>query len=96
MILTRRSFLRGAAGVVTAAAAVAWPVPPSPAWGASSAVHRRRRGRARTYYVSNASIASDGNPGTSLEAPFRTLTRAAAVCEPGDTIYVRCEGHGVL
>jgi hypothetical protein len=42
---------------------------------------------AATYYVSNTG--SDSNPGTSLSAPFQTISMAATVLVAGDTCYIR-------
>jgi hypothetical protein len=42
---------------------------------------------ATTYYVSNAG--SDSNSGTSLSAPFQTISMAATVLKAGDTCFIR-------
>ncbi|WP_340114553.1 right-handed parallel beta-helix repeat-containing protein [Maribellus mangrovi] len=42
---------------------------------------------AETYYV--ATDGDNGNAGTSIDAPFKTITKAISVMEPGDTILVR-------
>jgi parallel beta-helix repeat protein len=42
--------------------------------------------RAADYYV--ATLGSDGAPGSEAQ-PFRTITRAIAAAQPGDTVYVR-------
>lgn len=42
---------------------------------------------AATYYVANNG--SDGNTGTSINAPMRTIHRAMSKVSPGDTILVR-------
>jgi hypothetical protein len=39
------------------------------------------------YYV--ATTGSDGNPGTSLAAPFATIQKCATVAQPGDTCWIR-------
>jgi len=44
------------------------------------------QGRAAIYYV--ATNGNDSNPGT-LEQPWRTLDKAAATLEAGDTLYIR-------
>ena len=56
---------------------------------------------AKTYYVSG--LGSDSNDGLSRTAAFRTLQHAAAVTQPGDTVYVMngtytnsCAGCDVL
>lgn len=41
-----------------------------------------------TYYVSQQEGASDCNPGT-IDAPFRTLAKAGAVAQAGDTVIIR-------
>ncbi|OGD72462.1 hypothetical protein A3A84_01405 [Candidatus Collierbacteria bacterium RIFCSPLOWO2_01_FULL_50_23] len=40
----------------------------------------------RTFYVSTKGI--DTNPGT-IEAPFRTIGKAALIVNPGDTVLIR-------
>ncbi|MDR3173348.1 MAG: DUF1565 domain-containing protein [Treponema sp.] len=41
----------------------------------------------KTYHVSKALNADDGNPGTA-DAPFATISRAAAVLEPGERVII--------
>ncbi len=41
-----------------------------------------------TYYVSQSFYAKDSNPGT-IDAPFKTLAKAADVAKAGDTVIVR-------
>src|ERR1043166_2103558 len=43
--------------------------------------------RATTYYVSTSG--SDGNNGTSLSTPWRTINKAAQTMVAGDTVYIR-------
>ncbi len=43
---------------------------------------------AKTYYVDRA-VGSDSNSGTSLSAPWKTITKAVATVGIGDTVYVR-------
>ena len=43
--------------------------------------------RAATYYVSTSG--NDGNNGTSLSTPWRTINKAAQTMVAGDTVYVR-------
>jgi len=45
----------------------------------------------KTYYV--AIDGADGNPGDSLEKPFRTLERAVDAVKPGDAIELRAGDH---
>lgn len=40
-----------------------------------------------TYYVSSSG--SDSNPGTSINAPFQTIQKAADVAVAGDTVFIR-------
>lgn len=47
---------------------------------------------AATYYVSYVS-GNDLNNGTSLGSPYKTITKAVAVCVAGDIIYLRGEVH---
>src|SRR6185369_14784387 len=43
--------------------------------------------RATTYYVSTSG--SDGNNGTALSTPWRTINKAAQTMVAGDTVYIR-------
>lgn len=47
---------------------------------------------ATTYYVDPAG--NDANAGTSLAAPFRTISKAASVVNPGDVVNVRGGTYG--
>jgi len=54
-------------------------------WGAEEQMTLTQAGI--TYHVSQAPNASDENPGTA-EAPFRTVSHAAQIAQPGDTVLV--------
>jgi hypothetical protein len=49
---------------------------------------------ATEYYVSASG--SDSNNGTSLDAPFLTIQKAAGLTNPGDTVYVTNGTYGPL
>lgn len=54
---------------------------------AATLVAPASRARADTYYVSTTG--NDASSGTTTNAPFKSVTKALSVVNPGDTIYVR-------
>ena len=54
---------------------------------ATLAPFKKERAEGTTYYVAQTENANDANPGTA-ELPFKTLSKAGAIAQSGDTVIV--------